>query len=146
MEAHPKQQKTKRNPRLYMRNLVLITINIALNLINFISQTTEYLAAPFKNMTRDDPKKNYTPKDNRPRTKPKRRNSIKRFRHWKKDTHVSWEISQKLIKLLLTIATFLYIAENLHKELYKAHIDMKLHNLIHNKSLLPKPKGKRLSD
>ena len=70
-----------------------------------------------------------TPKDSRPTTKSKRRNSIKRLRHWKEDTHVPWEITQKLAKLLLLIATFLHIVENLHKE----EINMKLYNLIHKK-------------
>ena len=105
MEARPKQQKTKRTPRLYMKKLVLITINTVLKLISFIRLTTEYLSAPFKKMTRDEPKKNYKPKDSGQRTKSKKRNSIKRPRHWKEDTHVPWKITQKLAKLLLLLAT-----------------------------------------
>ena len=115
-----------------MKKLVLITITTILKLINFISLTTECLSAPFKKMTRDDPSKNYKPEDSRPRTKPKRKNSIKILRHWKEDAHVSWEFTLKQTKLLLLTATLLHAIENLHKE----ETNMKLYNLIHNKSFL----------
>ena len=119
-----------------MKNLVLNTIYVILKLVNFISLTAKCASEPFIKMTRDEPKTNYAPKDSRPRSKTRRRTSIKRLRHWKENTHTSWDITKQLTISLLLIAILIYIAENLHNELYKDHIDMRLYNLIHNKNFL----------
>ena len=133
MEAHPKQQKTKSTPRHYMKKLALITTTMILRLI-FISLTTKrHPAPPFKKMTRDNPRINYyKSEDSKSKTKPKRRNSTKIHRHWKVDTHGSWEITLTQTKLLLLTATLLHVMEDLHKK----ETNMKTYNLIHNKSFL----------
>ena len=91
--------------------------------------------------TWDRPKNNYKPTLSTPRTKPKRRNSIKRIRHWKEHAFTPWVMSQKLAKLLLLTATFLRITGDLHKK----ETNMKPYNLIHNKIFLNQ-KGNNLPD
>ena len=79
-----------------MRKLVSVIINVTLMLVNFINLTIEYASTPFKRMTRNEPKTNYTPKDSRPRSKTRRKTSIRRLRHWKENTHTSWDITKQL--------------------------------------------------
>lgn len=63
-----------------MKKLALITTTMILRLINFISLTTKRHPAPFKKMTRDNPRINYyKSEDSKSKTKPKRRNSTKRL-------------------------------------------------------------------
>ena len=133
MEAHPKQQKTKSTPRYYMKKLALITTTMILRLINFISLTIKRPPAPFKKMTRENPRTNYySSEDSKSKTKSKRRNSTKIHRHWKVDTHGSWEITLTQTKLLLLTATLPHIMEDLQKK----DTNTKTYNLIHNKSFL----------
>ena len=129
MKAHPKQQKAKSTPRYYMKKLALTITSVILGLVNFISLTI----TPFKKLTRENPGKNhYISKDIKSGIKSSRANSTTIHRHWKVDTHGSWEITITQTKLLLLTATLLHVMEDLHTK----EINMKTYNLIHNKSFL----------
>jgi len=136
MEVHPKQQqKTKTPPRNNAKKLVHKTIDITLKLVGFIGLYFYSLLEPFykpgpsdfKETTNNESQK---PRDNysNPRIKPRKRNSIKRQRHWTVGKNRSWVLTKMLVKVVILIKIFLHSTE----DLYRTDLNRKLYNLVHN--------------
>ena len=139
MKAHPKQHNTQTTTRTYANKLVNKSVKLTCTLLGLISLYFYSLLEPFygngTNSFYDSTDKSQIYKDkynpsssSHPRTKPRKRNSFKRQRHWKVSTHPPWDISKMLIKVLILTAISLHNIEDLHR----TNLNRKLYNLVHN--------------
>ncbi|MCP3852508.1 MAG: hypothetical protein GY694_20105, partial [Gammaproteobacteria bacterium] len=126
--------------RKYAKRLVHKSIDTTLKLIGFICLYFYTLLEPlydpesgkFKNTTRSKTQKprkdhSYNPQTH-PRPKPRKRNSLKRKRHWKMGKYPPWKLTNMLVKIFVLTKIFLHSTE----DLYWSNLNRKLYNLVHN--------------
>ena len=139
MDPHPKLHKTQTTARTYTNKLVNKSVKLTRALLGFISLYFYSLLAPFYGNgtnsfydTTDKPQIHRDKQNSRSsfqaKTKPRKRNSFRRLRHWKMGTHMPWNMSKMLIKVLILTSISLHNIEDLHK----TNLNRKLYNLAHN--------------